>query len=337
MGPKISVVMPVYNGGKFLVQSIKSILSQTCHNFEFIIIDDGSTDSSADIIKSFADQRIKYFKNEVNKGLIFSLNKGLDLSGGEYIARMDQDDISLRDRFTKQLKILERNPDVGICGAFMKTFGKNKRSRVARFQTTPEKIKAYVLFNTAIPHPTMMMRKSLLLKHGLRYEDYKNVEDLAFCFKASHCFPLLNVPEVLLNYRISNTSMMASNSLESRIPVFKSIYRMALTKLGITPTESELDLHFRISNICFPKDDSYIDLIEQWLQHLIEVNDNSLVYDRLAFREIVAYWWFQCCSLGVTSKNLKTWHRYFTSSLSEIASVSFKSKARFMAKCILNK
>lgn len=116
--PEISVVMPVYNASQYLAEAIESIVSQTFTDWELIIIDDGSTDDSKLIIKRYAqsDKRIRYYKNEQNMGVIRTLNKGINLSTGKYIARMDADDISLPTRFDTQYRFLENNADVAMCG-----------------------------------------------------------------------------------------------------------------------------------------------------------------------------------------------------------------------------
>ena len=112
---KVSVIMPVYNGEKFISQAIESILNQTFVDFEFIIINDGSNDKTEKIIAKYKDKRIKYFKFTKNKGLVYSLNFCLKKSKGEFIARMDADDISMPDRFTKQVKFLDKNESVVMC------------------------------------------------------------------------------------------------------------------------------------------------------------------------------------------------------------------------------
>ena len=122
--PMVSVVMPVYNGSKYLKEAIDSILNQTFTNFELIIINDGSTDNSEDIIFSYQDRRIYYLKNEHNKGICITLNRGLDNARGKYIARMDCDDISMPQRLAKQVNYLERHRDVGALGTDIITFGK---------------------------------------------------------------------------------------------------------------------------------------------------------------------------------------------------------------------
>src|SRR5574344_639787 len=112
--PKISVVMPVYNTDEtFLRESIESILNQSFKDFEFIIINDGSTNNAEDVILSYKDERIRYYKNDINLKLIKTLNRGLLLAEGEYIARMDSDDISLPTRFQTQVEFLGKNPNIG--------------------------------------------------------------------------------------------------------------------------------------------------------------------------------------------------------------------------------
>jgi glycosyltransferase involved in cell wall biosynthesis len=118
MSPRVSVVMSVHNGEKYLRDAIESILGQTFSDFEFIIIDDGSSDGSAEIVAAYSDQRIRFIRNEQNIGLTRSLNKGLDLADGAYIARMDSDDISLPERLAKQVAFMDTNLQVGACGTW---------------------------------------------------------------------------------------------------------------------------------------------------------------------------------------------------------------------------
>src|SRR3989338_10709157 len=116
---KISVIMSVYNGMPYLPEAVKSILNQTYKNFEFIIIDDASTDQSTKYLRFLKDKRIKLIKNSKNLGLAASLNKALKFAKGEYIARMDADDISLPKRFEKQVKFFKKHPSVDICGTWV--------------------------------------------------------------------------------------------------------------------------------------------------------------------------------------------------------------------------
>ncbi|MGP4060976.1 glycosyltransferase family 2 protein [Halobacillus sp. H74] len=160
--PKVSVAMSVYNGEKHLAESIQSVLNQTFKDFEFIICDDASTDNSIDIINQYIskDNRIILIRNEVNEGLASSLNSCINKSKGEYIARMDADDLSVEDRFEKQVLHLENNPQTAfVCGGVYLfddngTWGKRNSSR----SLTKENIFKY----QPIAHPTTMIRKSVL-------------------------------------------------------------------------------------------------------------------------------------------------------------------------------
>ena len=146
--PKVSVLMSVYNGEKYLREAVESILHQTFIDFEFIIIDDGSTDSTNEVIRSYRDQRIKLLESEKNIGLTKFLNKGIKYSTGEYIGRADVDDVSLKKRFEYQVKYMDRNPEVGICGTQTKFIG--QRNSITYCPLTHEEIRACFRFHNLI-------------------------------------------------------------------------------------------------------------------------------------------------------------------------------------------
>jgi len=212
--PKISVLLPVYNGGEYLQTAIDSILNQSYSDFEFIIINDASTDNSEKLICSYTDSRIRYIKNEQNIGLIRTLNKGLDLCNGDYIARMDQDDIANDKRLEKQNDILDKNPEIGVCGSWFTLFG-TRNNHVAKHPEHPEHIKIGMLAYCAIGHPTVMMRKSSL--QGLKYdEDYQAAEDYEFWTRLLRITKFYNIQESLLDYRLHETNMsVKENSIQS--------------------------------------------------------------------------------------------------------------------------
>lgn len=203
--PKISVLLPVYNGGEYLQTAIDSILNQTFSDFEFIIINDASTDDSEKVILSNTDSRIVYIKNEQNLGLIKTLNKGLDLCKGEYIARMDQDDIANPTRFEKQNTVLDHNLEIGVCGTWFTFFG-TRENTVVKHPEYHEQIKIATLGYCAIGHPTVMLRKTAL--QNLRYdEDYQAVEDYEFWSRLVRITQFYNIQESLLDYRFHDTNI----------------------------------------------------------------------------------------------------------------------------------
>lgn len=197
--PRISVLMPAYNAEKHISQAIESILNQTFKNFEFIIINDGSTDNTVNIINSYHDNRILLIDNKQNMGLVTVLNQGLKLARGEYIARMDADDISLPDRFMKQIKYMDRHPKVGILGSWFNIFGE-KINRVEKKLRLPKL--ADMIKTSPVGHPTVMLRKKFFDKYHLQYDPvYSHAEDYELWIRAIKYMKIANLPEVLLNYR----------------------------------------------------------------------------------------------------------------------------------------
>jgi len=197
--PTISVVMPVYNGEKYLNEAIDSILHQTYTDFEFIILNDGSTDKTEEIILSYDDPRIVYVKNEENLQIVKTLNKGIALAKGKYIARMDADDISLPERFEKQIAFMEENPDIDVCGTWVETIG--PPYEYWRYPVDNEQIKAALVFNSALAHPTVMFRNTVF-EHTLYEETYNKAEDYALWVKLSKEHRLHNLPLFLFQYRL---------------------------------------------------------------------------------------------------------------------------------------
>ncbi len=170
--PMVSVLMSVYNGERYLRESVESILNQTFADFEFLIIDDGSTDGSKDIIESYSDPRIQLVHNERNIGLTRSLNKGLRLARGEYIARQDSDDVSLPERLTVQTGYLEQHTREGLLGsAYYVVNAQGKREAVHRPPETDTELRWQMLFHNAFSHTSVILRRDLLDKAHLFYDE----------------------------------------------------------------------------------------------------------------------------------------------------------------------
>ena len=211
--PKISVLMTTYNSQEYISEAIESILNQTFKDFEFIIINDGSTDKTAEIIKSYEDKRIKFIDNEKNQGLVTVLNQGLELCKGEYIARMDSDDISLPERFAKQVEYLDAHKEVGILGTSFYQFGKNVKEKIFIKKTNVTYLDAAL--DCPVAHPSIMMRKSVLDKYNLRYRpEYKHAEDYDLWARAIKYTKIENLPDVLLKYRYHATNISVVHNSE---------------------------------------------------------------------------------------------------------------------------
>ncbi len=182
--PKLSVVMPVFNSEKYLKQSVKSVLNQTYKDFEFIIINDGSTDKTLSIIKTFKDSRIKIISNKKNLGVAKSLNLGLKKSKGEYVARFDGDDISFPDRFETQVNFLNKNKEYVLVGSQADLIdGKGNLIRKTSLPESDLKIRNKIIFRNPIIHPSVMFRKNVVFYLKGYREIFNGAEDYDLWFR----------------------------------------------------------------------------------------------------------------------------------------------------------
>ncbi|EGT0664113.1 glycosyltransferase family 2 protein [Citrobacter werkmanii] len=213
----VSVIMPVYNSEKFLSEAIKSILSQSYKNIEFIIINDGSTDSSDSIIKGFLeDKRIRYISRS-NKGLVYSLNEGLDIAKGMYIARMDADDISHPQRMEKQIRFLLKNDQVAVVGC--SSYIINLESKIIGQRNPPTSTflnKALLLFGPTLSHPTVMFNRNVIGDDLYYSDDFKHAEDFELWLRLSNKYIIENLSEKLFSYRINESGVSQSNYREQK-------------------------------------------------------------------------------------------------------------------------
>ena len=214
---KVSVIMPAFNAEKYISEAIDSILNQTFTDFEFIIINDGSTDKTAEIVKSYKDDRIIFLDNEENKGIVYTLNKGLEISTGTYIVRMDADDISLENRIEKQVDFMEKNLDTGVLGSSIKMFGEGIQSTIVSYATDSNMIKANLIFHSCLAHPSVIIRKSVLNDYKLKYDsDYHGREDFKLWWDISEVSKINSLSDVLLCYRMHSNQITRQPTLRSR-------------------------------------------------------------------------------------------------------------------------
>lgn len=232
--PNISVLMSVHNGRKYLVEAVESILNQTFRDFEFIIVDDGSSDGSTEILKYYAgrDSRVRLIIQE-NQGLTKSLNTALGIARGEYIARMDADDISRLDRFANQLSFLRAHPEVVCVGAEVELVTEDGiRLGVRNHPNGHESIRRRLLLGDggAMTHPVILFRREIALKIGGYDENFTTTQDLDFYLRLSEVGFLENLPEILLDWRQHPRSVNRTQSdtwrLMKTLAVEKTIVRI---------------------------------------------------------------------------------------------------------------
>lgn len=245
--PKLSILLPTYNCAQYISESINSILVQSFTNYELLVIDDGSTDDTESIVKSITDERICYIRNTKNQGIVYSLNKGLQLANGKYIARMDADDIITGNRFQVQYDFLEQNPQYGMVGSWYKVIGeKGNIKREVKSNTDPNFLRLGLAFANHFAHPTVMMRADIAKQ--LKYsEGFKHCEDHELWTRFAEVSKITNLPYFLLHVRSHVGSTCALNQKELKISVMSLLSR-ELNKLQIHHSAEELMLH---ASVCF--------------------------------------------------------------------------------------
>jgi glycosyltransferase involved in cell wall biosynthesis len=293
--PRVSVLLPVHDGAETIAAAVRSILDQTWDDLELLVTDDASTDATAEVLAGFDDPRLVVHRNPVNLHRSRSLNDALDRARGELIARMDADDVSRPGRLAAQVAYLDAHPDVGICGTWIRTFGHTKGA-VWRLPTDPDELKARLLFRSALAHPTVVMRVSSLRAAGLRYrDDQRWSEDWDLWQRAADHFPLGNVPEVYLDYRSAAPADLHAPDMADRLREANGIVADNLRRLGLDPTDEEVDLHRRIGAHEVDGWRDEVERAEAWLQNLLDANDVAGRYPEPAFRRVVGEHWFFTC------------------------------------------
>ena len=250
--PTVSVILPVFNGEKYIGDAIESVLDQTFRDFELIIINDGSTDGTLTLLERYrrSDSRVVIVSRE-NKGLVETLNEGISLATGFWIARMDADDVAHPNRFERQLHWLQQT-DADICGSWIKYFGTSDR-RVLQHPESDEAIKAEMLFGSPFAHSTVMM-KTELVSQLLYSKEWETCEDYDLWERAVHAgWRMTNVQQVLLSYRLHKAQVSSITSVRQRELSQKIRYRywgFMCDSLHLKPVWIEKVLALRETAVC---------------------------------------------------------------------------------------
>ncbi|MFM9276624.1 glycosyltransferase family 2 protein [Paenibacillus jiagnxiensis] len=242
--PKISVLMPVYNTAPYLMGAINSILWQTYDDLEFIIIDDGSTDGSAGIIQEIKDIRVKKIFHTEQKGVVASLNEGLAIAQGEYIARMDSDDITALNRLEVQALFMDENPNIDLCGTGFIT---QYPGPVKIHPPHHEEIKVWLLFHCCIAHPTIMVRRSSIDRLGFSYDaNYLHAEDYELWNRLAPNAQFANLPLNLYYYRIHG-GQVSTKHRQIQDYSARKIRKRQFAQMGLQLSEEEYAIFMRLA------------------------------------------------------------------------------------------
>ena len=331
--PTISVLMPVFNSEQFASEAIESITNQTFKDFEFLILDDASTDKSFEIIKEFEkkDSRIKVSQNEKNLGVVASRNKLLNLSKGKYIAWLDSDDIAIENRLEKQINFLENHPEIGMVGSNATIIDENN-NKIGKwlFETEPQKLKIELFFHSPFLSSSVMIRKSCLPQNF--YDSRFPVsEDFGLYSKISEHCETANIAEFLVKYRINSKGLSKSNT-EKMEKLSVQVIKEHAERLGIKLEENT------IKNLRKPVTASKIALkeipeIEKSLILLKNLFINKDCFNKTAVNEVIQKYWFETCRKS-THNGLKILKIFFTSPLF-CKKLSLKDNCRFCVRAFI--
>src|SRR5688572_6223180 len=303
--PKVSVIMPVYNGEKFVQDAINSILNQTFSDFELIVINDGSNDSSLQAISSYNDPRILLINNVVNTGLPNVRNQGLYISRGQYIAWLDCDDVSVPERLEKQVKFLDKNPRVGMCGSWIQMLSSGN-NLVVQFPSDPEFIRAQMLFSNCFANSTTMMRADCSREINLRFDQSHYLsQDYGFWVRIPRSWKLTNIPEILTIYRL-HTNQVTALYKQKQIDIASEIQREQLLYLGVVPTAHEKNIHMSLGGFiptAFENLDKVF-AVRNYLIKLNKANKKEKIYAQRAFQKVLLEKWQLASSSSVLSTKL---------------------------------
>ena len=247
MKPLVSVVMPSYNGGKFIGEAIESVISQTYENWELIIVEDCSEDDSQKIIQNYTDQRIRLFCNERNQGIAESTNRGIRKSRGKYIALLDDDDIAEKERLSWQVDYLESHPEIDFLGGRSRFI--DEEGAVVDYscipRNNPRYIKAMLLFQSMdFLNGTAMIRKEFMERHHLYYQNHcYGMQDFRFYIESSKVGNISTINRFLLRYRVhpeNDTKRNFRVFQEERKQAYAYFQQLSLRKSGFSLQEESL-------------------------------------------------------------------------------------------------
>lgn len=334
--PLVSVLIPCYNVERYVEESIKSILKQTYRNLEIIAINDCSTDRTGELLQAMAakDSRVSVFTNEKNLKLIQTLNKGILLCKGDYIARMDADDISLPTRIEKEVAFLEKHTDHDIVSTQFYAFrSENPNKKDLNHSPTHDReLRGYMLFRSGICHPAVMIRKRVFSELGLKFEpEYLHVEDYALWSEAMYKTKLGNLSEPLLLYRV-HKQQVSSLHEELQTENKKKVFKIHCKHLGLPTNDYFINIYTSVAE-CVPLQSSfdYLDKCEAFMTSLLKLNKDKDFCDENYLVKLLSLTWLRLCANS--RLGLKVIKKMKASSLYNEKNYTSRDLAIFYTKC----
>ncbi len=328
---KVSVVLPVYNVGAYIQQTIGSVLCQTFQDFELLVLDDCSTDETVAKVRSISDPRLRLIINTQNMGRAGTDNEALQYIKGEYIAKMDGDDLCHPERLARQVAYLESHPEVNVVGSWMQDFGAS--TYLHRYPACSAAARVYTLFGLPVGNPSVMLRTKLLLQKGMRYNAaLRQTEDYDFFARYLDRLQVVTLPEVLVSYRtfpIHQKLVLAERSL-----VANEVREQLLQGWGIPLSKRELHIHHTISMLerSAMKEIALME-VEEWLNKLALYNKQVPWFEPRALLEGLAQRWFEVCYSCPASRLVAVW-QFYRSPLSKVIKIPIAKQLKFVTRSL---
>lgn len=331
----VSVIMPVYNGEKYLRTAIESVLKQTYSNLEFIIINDCSNDSTESIIQSYDDERIRYYKNLENLHVARSLNYAITLSRGGFIARMDADDICHPDRIMQQVCYMKKHPELDGCGTWAHIIDSmGNKNGILRCFSNAEMTACASMFTVPFVHPSVMFRASVIRDNPYSPEMKGAGQDQELWSRLSLSgYRFANLPQRLLFYRVHKDNVTAHNIDKAYTVVKHALYRSLCDYFQREVSDEEFALHrysFLLTNQHYRqtlhKDKDFLKKECLWLEGFWLQNNSLHKYDGDVLMAFLHYRWFLCCSLT------RNWGMLFAIKMGRFSLKGFYYFFRFFAR-----
>jgi glycosyltransferase involved in cell wall biosynthesis len=322
--PTVTLLMPVFNGEAHLAEAVESVLAQTFADFELLVLDDGSTDSSGDILDAFRDRRIRRVRNARNLGLAETLNKGLELAQGRYIARMDCDDVCLPGRLERQVRFMERHPEIGVLGTwFEKTDGAT--TVTVEVPVGDAEIRFFLIFENTFMHASILLSKAVLDRANLRYDPaLKYGQDYDLWVRCARHTRLANLPEILMRYRChpDNASHRFRDEQRRAADQARCLH---LRSFGLVPAPAERELHLDVIGFRFKGDFDRLAAAARWVSALAAaVRDTLDIPEDLVYRELGSCWYGACGALA--DRGFPVWRLFMSSPVGRKTDWPWKAK-----------
>lgn len=304
--PRVSVCIPVYNRAAYVGDAIETVISQGFGDFELLLIDDGSTDDSVAVMRSFDDPRIRIEHNDANRGIAYSRNRAIELARAPLLTWLDSDDRMAPGRLARQVQFLDEHADIAMLGGWLQRFDDTHRFRGMQTKPLPhEQLHATLLFRTSHANTTVMARTAALrdIGHDLQFVVGSD-HDLLIRFAKRYRFA--NLPRILAYQREHPGRITKARPDQLLLSKYRLIDRQ-LRELGITASQSDLARHYLLTRIK-PKelaaDPEYLQWAAQWLAALLAANRQARVYSDRALEGVVAQTWIETCARSVRTVGL---------------------------------